>query len=166
MVPDPSMTSLGMNIAMKEMKLNVDQTGRLGKREIEKVGLAKAEDVIDGCVFRVEKSYPVYDSNYATHLAVIRSYLDTLENFQTIGRNGLHRYNNQDHAMLTGMLAVRNILHNEKNDLWTVNAEQEYHEEIWQVEENHLQTILNDAFSRAFPDFTRFLWFRLRIVTG
>jgi hypothetical protein len=56
--------------------------------------------------------------------------VDTLENFQTIGRNGLHRYNNQDHAMLTGILAVRNLVRGEKNDLWSVNADQEYHEEI------------------------------------
>jgi hypothetical protein len=61
-------------------------------------------------------------------LETIKRYIAGFTNFQTIGRNGLHRYNNQDHAMLTGMLAVRNIVHNEKNNLWLVNADQEYHE--------------------------------------
>jgi protoporphyrinogen oxidase len=100
----------------------------LGKREIVQIGLARAEDVVDGCVFRVEKSYPVYDADYADYLETIKIYLATFENFQTIGRNGLHRYNNQDHAMLTGMLAVRNILYGERHNLWQVNTEQEYHE--------------------------------------
>jgi hypothetical protein len=63
-------------------------------------------------------------------LETIKEYVDTFKNFQTIGRNGLHRYNNQDHAMLTGMLAVRNILRGESHDLWQVNTEQEYLETI------------------------------------
>ena len=78
----------------------------LGKREVEQVGLARYEDVEDGCVFRVPKAYPIYDSNYRDCLVPIRRFLDSLENFQTIGRNGLHRYNNQEHAMLTGMLSL------------------------------------------------------------
>jgi protoporphyrinogen oxidase len=102
----------------------------LGKQELEKTGLARAVDVEDGCVFRMAKSYPVYDADYAGYLSLLREFVDSLENFQTIGRNGLHRYNNQDHAMLTGMLAVRNLVLGEKNDLWAVNADQEYHEEI------------------------------------
>jgi len=83
-----------------------------------------------GCVFRVPKSYPVYDSDYRDSLSILRQFVDNLENFHTIGRNGLHRYNNQDHAMLTGMLAVRNVVLGERNDLWSVNTDQEYHEEI------------------------------------
>ena len=102
----------------------------LASREIAQIGLARHEDVSDGCVFRVPKSYPVYDADYGDHLAVIREYVDRLENLQTIGRNGLHRYNNQDHAMLTGMYAVRNALYAEGYDLWSVNTEQEYHEEV------------------------------------
>jgi hypothetical protein len=102
----------------------------LGKREIEAIGLASAADIHDGVVFRVEKSYPVYDQEYAHNLKIIKAYLAQFENFQTIGRNGLHRYNNQDHAMLTGMLAVRNMLYGETNNLWIVNAEEEYHEEM------------------------------------
>ncbi len=72
----------------------------------------------------------MYDSDYREYLAIVRDYVDGLENFQTIGRNGLHRYNNQDHAMLTGMLAVRNLVLGQHNDLWSVNTEQEYHEEV------------------------------------
>lgn len=102
----------------------------LGKREIAKIGLAAYGDVEDGAVFRVEKTYPVYDADYANHLDVIKQYVASLENFQTIGRNGLHRYNNQDHAMLTGMYAVRNLLRGEQTNLWAINAEQDYLEEI------------------------------------
>jgi hypothetical protein len=102
----------------------------LGKREIVQIGLANYEDIEDGCVFRVEKSYPVYDSDYAGYLAIIKKYVATLKNCQSVGRNGLHRYNNQDHAMLTGMLAVRNLLNGESNDLWQINGEQVYLEEI------------------------------------
>ena len=63
-------------------------------------------------------------------LATVREFVDGLDNLQTIGRNGLHRYNNQDHAMLTGLLAVRNLMQGERNDLWSVNTDQEYHEEV------------------------------------
>jgi hypothetical protein len=102
----------------------------LGTAEIDKIGLAKRASVVDGCVFRVEKSYPVYDAAYGDHLEVIREFVESLDNFQTIGRNGLHRYNNQDHAMLTGMYAVRNAVSSEEHCLWSVNTEQEYHEEV------------------------------------
>lgn len=104
------------------------------KRELETLGLARYEDVEDGCVFRVPKAYPVYDASYGDVLGIIRDYVNGFENFQTIGRNGLHRYNNQDHAMLTGMLAVRNALDGETNNLWIVNGDKQYHEEIREAE--------------------------------
>jgi protoporphyrinogen oxidase len=134
MVPDHSRSSLGLEYFCNEgdetwTMADADLV-ELGKQELEKTGLANASDVEDGCVFRMAKSYPVYDADYAGYLRLIREFVDGLENFQTVGRNGLHRYNNQDHAMLTGMLAVRNLVHGEKNDLWAVNADQEYHEEI------------------------------------
>ena len=88
--------------------------------------------------------------SYRDHLALVREFVDGLENFQTIGRNGLHRYNNQDHAMLTGMLAVRNLLNGENNDLWVVNAEQEYHEEIREEREPELPFDVDEIFARAF----------------
>jgi protoporphyrinogen oxidase len=132
MLPNQTHTSLGLEYFCNEgdatWTMSDEELVELGKRELMQIGLVNAEDVIDGCVFRVEKSYPVYDSDYVKHLETIKRYVAGFANFQTIGRNGLHRYNNQDHAMLTGMLAVRNIIHHEKNNLWQVNAEQEYHE--------------------------------------
>lgn len=134
MVPNNLQSSLGLEYFCNEGDelwcMPDAELVELGKREIDKLGLAEYEDIDDGCVFRVEKSYPVYDSDYHTHLKVLRDYLESFENFQTIGRNGLHRYNNQDHAMLTGMLAVKNLMDGENHDLWSVNAEQEYHEEL------------------------------------
>ncbi|MFZ1400615.1 MAG: NAD(P)/FAD-dependent oxidoreductase [Candidatus Promineifilaceae bacterium] len=158
MVPDPNSTSLGLEYFCNEgdelWTLPDEALIALGKREIAKIGLAQAKDVVDGAVFRVEKSYPVYDSEYAESLETIKNYLATLENLQTIGRNGLHRYNNQDHAMLTGMLAVRNLLYGEQNNLWQVNAEQEYHEELVlhkALDEETVSHVVDDMLDGAFP---------------
>lgn len=158
MVPDPKMTSLGLEYFCDEgdefWNMADEDLIELGKREIAKIGLAQVTDVVDGVVFRVEKSYPVYDADYAASLETIKVYLATLENLQTIGRNGLHRYNNQDHAMLTGMLAVRNLLYGEQNNLWQVNAEQEYHEELLldPVEVTHVvDAVLPNAFPKLDP---------------
>ncbi len=103
------------------------------------------------------KAYPVYDAAYREHLAVVRAFVDGLENLQTIGRNGLHRYNNQDHAMLTGMLAVRNLLLGEQNDLWSVNTDQEYHEEIWMSPSAMLEAVEAVA-ARSSPRSTASRW--------
>jgi len=134
MVPDPAKTGLGMEYFCNEgdalWKLPDDELVEMAKRELERIGLARAKDVSDGCVFRMAKAYPVYDSVYAQHLERVKTHLASFENLQTIGRNGLHRYNNQDHAMLTGLFAARNIVLGEKNDVWSVNTEQDYHEEI------------------------------------
>ena len=86
-------------------------------------------DVIDGVVIRMEKAYPVYDQSYKENLSVIRAYLDTIPNLQLIGRNGQHRYNNQDHSMLTAVYAARNLC-GADYDLWDVNVDGEYHEEV------------------------------------
>lgn len=133
MVPDPARTGLGLEYFCNEGDelWNTPDADliEVGKVEADRIGLARYEDVEDGCVFRIPKTYPVYDHDYSKNLAIIREFLDGQENFQTIGRNGLHRYNNMDHSMLTGMLAVRNMIFGEKNDLWSVNAEPEYHEE-------------------------------------
>lgn len=158
MVPDQSKTSLGLEYFCNEgdslwTMADADLI-ELGKRELERIGLANYADVEDGAVFRVEKTYPVYDSEYADHLDVIKQYLATLENFQTIGRNGLHRYNNQDHAMLTGMLAVRNMLYRESHNLWKVNAEEEYHEEVYEETESvqrEMVEAVQEAFTQVFP---------------
>ncbi len=133
MVPDPSRTSLGLEYFCNQgddlWMLPDQELIELGKQDLMRIGLAQPEDVLLGCVFRVPQAYPVYDSDYRSHLLAVRKYVDSLKNLQTIGRNGLHRYNNQDHAMLTGILAVRNLLSGEDNDLWSVNTDQEYLEE-------------------------------------
>ena len=138
MVPDLKQSSLGLEYFCDQgddlWTMKDEDLIELGKREVDRLGLANLADIEDGCVFRVDKSYPVYDSDYRQHLTVLREFVEGLENLQTIGRNGLHRYNNQDHAMLTGMLAVRNLLNGERHDLWAVNMEKEYHEEMRQTE--------------------------------
>jgi protoporphyrinogen oxidase len=101
----------------------------LGRREIDAIGLVPAKKVIDGCVVRVPKAYPVYDDHYLHHLAVIRAWLRRLENLQLAGRNGMHKYNNQDHSMMTALLAARNILGLGRYDTWRVNTDAEYHED-------------------------------------
>ncbi|MEW5956708.1 MAG: NAD(P)/FAD-dependent oxidoreductase [Chloroflexota bacterium] len=101
----------------------------LGRQELAQLGLAAAEDVAAGVVFYQPKAYPVYMGEYKAYLETIKTFLNTLDNLQTAGRNGLHMYNNQDHSMLTAMLAVKNIL-GEQHDLWSVNTERSYHEEI------------------------------------
>jgi len=102
----------------------------LAKREIQKVNLASSADVVDGCVIRQPKAYPVYDDAYQQHVNTIRQALD--DNYPTlhlVGRNGMHKYNNQDHAMMTAMLTAKNILAGErKYDVWAVNQDAEYHE--------------------------------------
>ena len=102
----------------------------LAKRELIQIGLAKEGDFVDGCVVRQKKAYPVYDDDYARHVATIRQELDTrYPNLHLVGRNGMHKYNNQDHAMMTAMLCVENILADTKlYDLWQVNSDAEYHE--------------------------------------
>ncbi len=100
------------------------------KQELAKIGLAQPEDVLDGCVVRQPKAYPVYDDDYAAHVAAIREEMETrFPTLHLVGRNGMHKYNNQDHAMMTAMLCVRNILAESKvYDLWQVNQDAEYHE--------------------------------------
>ncbi|MGI8772800.1 MAG: NAD(P)/FAD-dependent oxidoreductase [Acidobacteriaceae bacterium] len=99
-------------------------------REIEKIGILKASDVLDGHVVRVPKTYPAYFGTY-DRFEEVRSYLDRFQNLFLVGRNGMHKYNNQDHSMLTAMTAVDNILTGnfDKSSLWEINTEQEYHEE-------------------------------------
>jgi len=98
--------------------------------ELEKIGLAAKEDVLDGTVLRMEKTYPAYFGSY-DQFDRIRDYTDRFENLFLIGRNGMHKYNNSDHSMLTAMVAVDNICAGirDKANIWAINTEQEYHEE-------------------------------------
>jgi protoporphyrinogen oxidase len=101
-----------------------------GVRELELIGFLRGEDVLDGCVLRMPKAYPAYFGTY-DRLDEIQTWANTVENLFLIGRNGMHRYNNQDHSMLTAMLAVDNIVGGrvDKTNLWDVNLEMVYHEE-------------------------------------
>jgi protoporphyrinogen oxidase len=104
----------------------------LGKREAAKIGIIPDAGIVEsGYVVRMPGAYPVYDEAYARNVDVLRAWLEAnTPNVQPVGRNGMHRYNNQDHSMLTAMLAVENILEGAGHDLWAVNVEEEYHEEI------------------------------------
>lgn len=161
MVPDASKTSLGLEYFCAEgdelwSMSDVDLV-ELGKKELELIGLTRATTIEDGCVFRARKAYPIYDSNYRDYLGTVKTFVDDLQNFQTIGRNGLHRYDNQDHAMMTGILAVRNLMLGERNELWSVNTDQEYHEETREPEAPQLdinavfEGALTQVFSRLDP---------------
>ena len=133
MVPDPNKTCLGLEYFCFEgdglWTMSDQELVELGKKELEILGLIQASDVEDGTVVRVPKAYPVYDSTYRESLQTIRQFLSRIYNLQLVGRNGMHKYNNQDHSMLTAMLAVMNIS-GANYDLWQVNVDQEYHEEI------------------------------------
>lgn len=151
MVPDGSKTSLGMEYFCTPgdglWNLSDADLIELGKSELERIGLALAAKVEDARVIRVPHAYPVYDAGYSDYVALIRRFVDGLDNFQTIGRNGLHRYNNQDHAMMTGLLAARNLALGERNDLWSVNTDSEYHEEAL-LDEQAVEEALARIFTR------------------
>src|SRR5262249_2045584 len=122
-----------------------DDLIRLATKELANLRLVEPERVIEGVVRRAVKAYPVYDESYQAALAVIRHFLDGLPNLQLAGRNGMHRYNNQDHSMLTAMLAARNVL-GANYDVWSVNTSMEYLEEGFEITDEELR-----AFERSQP---------------
>jgi len=134
MVPDPAMTCYGLEYFCFEGDGLWDSSDesliQLAKDELAKIGLADPREIKDGCVVRQKKAYPVYDDAYAAHVEVIREELRShFPNLHLVGRNGMHKYNNQDHAMMTAMLCVENILADRQlYDLWAVNQDAEYHE--------------------------------------
>jgi protoporphyrinogen oxidase len=134
MVPDPAKACYGLEYFCFEGDGLWNSTDaellELAKRELIQIGLTRPADVVDGCVVRQRKAYPVYDDDYARHVAIIRTELEQhYPNLHLVGRNGMHKYNNQDHAMMTAMLCVENILAEEQlYDLWQVNSDAEYHE--------------------------------------
>ena len=137
MVPDPATSCLGLEYFCFEgdglWSLPDGELVELGRRELASLGLARLEEIVDGCVVRQPKAYPVYDEVYERGIAAIRGFLGLVPNLQLVGRNGMHRYNNQDHSMLTAILAARNIVADMRGlgptyDLWKVNADEEYHE--------------------------------------
>jgi protoporphyrinogen oxidase len=133
MAPNPGTSCIGLEYFCNEgdalWQMSDEELVALGRRELARLGLVEEKEVTDGVVFRQPKAYPVYTGEYKAYLELVKDYLSTIENLQTMGRNGLHMYNNQDHSMLTAMLAVKNIL-GEQHDIWSVNTERSYHEEI------------------------------------
>jgi protoporphyrinogen oxidase len=107
-----------------------DQLVELAKRELAELGIVATEHVERGYVVRVPKAYPVYDEDYRDNVEVLKGWLaENAPNVHPVGRNGMHKYNNQDHSMFTAMLTVENIVEGHHHDVWRVNVEEEYHEE-------------------------------------
>jgi protoporphyrinogen oxidase len=132
MVPTPGVTCLGLEYfcfkgdGMWESR-DEDLIAQ-AKRELDLLGLAPGAAAIDGKVIRMPKAYPIYDAAYRTHLDGVRAFIDPIRNLHTVGRNGMHKYNNQDHSMLSAMLAVSNM-RGGSHDIWEVNTDFDYHEE-------------------------------------
>lgn len=153
MVPHPDRTSLGMEYFCDEgdeiWRMHDEDLLGLASSELASLGLARGEEVVDSYVVRQAKAYPVYDQGYEERLATIRSFLGTIGNLQTIGRNGMHRYNNMDHSVLTGILAADNVF-GAGHDLWNVNEEDAYLEEkeAADSQEALLESVIAPAFQR------------------
>ncbi len=135
MVPDRSKTCIGMEYFCFEgdgLWTSADgELIELGKRELAKLGFCHPEEVFDGAVVRVKKAYPVYDDGYLDHVRTIRDWVErSLPNLSFCGRNGMHKYNNQDHSMMSALLVARRIAGVSDLDPWNVNADAEYHEEV------------------------------------
>jgi protoporphyrinogen oxidase len=132
MVPVAGTTCLGMEYFCFKgdglWESSDEELIALASREIQQLGLAERDDVIDGTVIRVPKAYPIYDETYRERLDHVREYLEPIVNLHTVGRNGMHKYNNQDHSMLAAMMAVANM-QGGAHDLWNVNTDFDYHEE-------------------------------------
>ncbi len=133
MVPDPSKACVGLEYFCFEgddlWTMDDERLVELATDELARLGLVDRRKVQRGFAVRVPKAYPMYDANYGERVATIRAWLDGIGNLQQVGRNGLHRYNNSDHSMLTAMRAIENIFDGSQHDIWAVNAESVYHEE-------------------------------------
>ena len=159
MVPDPSKACVGLEyfcFAGDELwTMTDDDLVELAATELDRLGLAKRSAVERGFAIRVPKAYPIYDSNYAGRVQTIRSWLDGIENLQQVGRNGLHRYNNSDHSMLTAMRAVENALYGSGHDIWAVNAESVYHETHVEDEHPYKVAPVTPELKKALAESTR-----------
>jgi protoporphyrinogen oxidase len=164
MVPDISKTSLGLEYFVSEhdemWSWPDEKLVELGTRECVKLGFIETGEVQEGTVVRMKKAYPIYDQARTGNVAILQDYLSGLENLQAIGRNGQHRYNNMDHSMLTGLFAARSVI-GERHDVWAVNVDSEYHEEVTldgkrtvfegaAIEQKDENKILSDVLTAAF----------------
>ncbi|MDQ3678439.1 MAG: NAD(P)/FAD-dependent oxidoreductase [Actinomycetota bacterium] len=149
MVPDADRTCVGLEYFCFEgddlWSASDDELVARATRELDEIGLANAQRVEAGYVVRVPKAYPIYDADYEARVRTIRDWLAQIPNLQQIGRNGLHRYNNSDHSMLTALRAVENACDGADHDLWAVNADGVYHEEGRRTEQPYLSAPLTPA---------------------
>ncbi len=152
LVADPSKVWIGLEYFCYDTdplwKMADNDLAAFAIREIASIGILDPAEVRDSCVFRIPKAYPAYFGTYARFDEIVR-YMDRYENLFLLGRNGMHKYNNQDHSMLTAMVAVDNILAGviDKQSLWEINTEQEYHEDKEQS-----QTPPASESQRAVPE--------------
>lgn len=134
LTPGPHATGIGMEYFCAEgddlWTASDEKLCERARRELDHLGLARGAAVKDAFVVRVKKAYPFYDTACAENLRLMRDYLSSFENLHPMGRNGLHRYNNQDHSMLTALRAVENATRGHQHDLWEINAEASYLEKI------------------------------------
>ena len=142
MVPDPNMACYGLEYFCFEgdglwTSSNEDLI-KLGTKEIIQIGLTKLEAVVDGYVVRQPKAYPVYDYEYKDHLEVIREAIKEYKGLYLVGRNGMHKYNNQDHLILMGMLAADQILTGKSHELWSINTDYETYQETCRIDQSGL----------------------------
>lgn len=155
MVPDDATTCIGLEYFCFEgdelWESDDEKLVELAAAELERLGLARREQVERGYAVRVPKAYPVYDAESAARLATLRVWLAGIENLQQVGRNGLHRYNNSDHSMLTALRAVENLVAGTRHDLWAVNAESVYHEELTADEHPYRRAPETPAVSTPAP---------------
>jgi protoporphyrinogen oxidase len=159
MVKDPDTVWVGMeffcNTTDSFWQKTDEEIKQLAISELEKIGLASVGNVLDMTVLRVEKTYPAYFGTYE-RFDVVREYVDRFENLFLVGRNGMHKYNNSDHSMLTAMVAVDNITAGvkEKVNIWGINTEQEYHEEKDVIYQNpNTKSFPENEMEPSFPDF-------------
>ena len=131
MIPDANRSSLGAEFFCTRgddlWDMADDDLVALTVRELVQLGLVSADQVLDGVVYRRPNAYPVYEGDYKQHLATLETFFKGFSNLQMVGRSGLHKYNNQDHSMLTAILAADNIC-GADHDIWAVNTDDDYHE--------------------------------------
>ena len=160
MVSDPALSFIGLEYFANRgddlWALSDDELLELGAAEARTIGLFEPHEVRAGTVVRMPRAYPVYDGDYESHLATLRGWLDRFDNLYTIGRNGQHRYNNQDHSMVAGLYAARSVA-GEELDLWSINVDQSFHEEVSRDEADRLETGDRLTPSEARPEVERML---------
>ena len=164
MVPDPSTTALGLEYFVQQddsiWSMPDRELVQFALEECARIGIVDPAKFIDGAVIRVPKAYPTYDDKYQDALDQVRTYLDEFDNIQLVGRNGQHRYNNQDHSMVTGIYAAQNLA-GASHEIWSVNVDEEYHEEERpqvrdratpsRVESDSAEELIRAAFARYDP---------------